>query len=74
MCSSDLHDTWDLLPEIVTRVVVVTGGDQMGPAQVAAGIAERLPDSLLIEQPDSNHFGPFIDPAGTADLIADMVG
>jgi len=28
----------------------------------------------LIEQPDSNHFGPFIDPVGTADLIADMVG
>jgi hypothetical protein len=66
------HDTWDFLPEIETRVVVIASGDDMGPAQVAPGIAERLPDSLLIEQPDANHFGPFIDPAGTADLIADM--
>ena len=66
------HDTWDLLPEIETRVVVVGSGDEMGPALVAAGIAERLPNCLFIEQPDANHFGPFVDPAGTADLIADM--
>ena len=67
------HPTWDQLHEIATRIVVVGGGDEMGPAQVAPQIAERLPNSLFIEQPDSNHFGPFIDPAGTADLIADMV-
>ncbi len=66
------HATWDLLPEIDTRVVVVAGGDQMAPAQVAPQVADRLANSLLIEQPDSNHFGPFIDPSGTADLIADM--
>ena len=68
------HDVWELLPDIETRVVVVAGGDDMGPAQVAPGIAERLPNSLYVEQPDSNHFGPFIDPAGAADLIVDMVG
>jgi pimeloyl-ACP methyl ester carboxylesterase len=66
------HATWDLLPEITTRVVVVAGGDKMGPGEIAPRIAERLPNSLYIEQPDSNHFGPFIDPLGTADLIADM--
>ncbi len=66
------HRTWDLLPEIETRVVVVAGGDGQGPAEVAPGIAGRLANSLLIEQPDSNHFGPFVDPTGTADLIADM--
>ena len=66
------HDTWDLLPDIATPVVVIASGDDMGPAQAAPGVAERLPNSLLIEQPDANHFGPFIDPAGTADLIADM--
>ncbi len=66
------HTAWDLLPEIADRVVVVAGGDQMGPAEVAPQIAERLPNSLYLEQPDSNHFGPFIDPTGTADLIADM--
>ena len=68
------HTTWDLLPQIETRVIVVGSGDDMGPAQVAAEIAERLPNSLFIGQPDANHFGPFIDPGGTADLIADMVG
>ncbi|MFT6293625.1 MAG: pimeloyl-ACP methyl ester carboxylesterase [Ilumatobacter sp.] len=66
------HATWDLLPEITTRVVVVAGGDKMGPGEIAPRIAERLSNSLYIEQPDSNHFGPFIDPLGTADLIADM--
>jgi len=67
------HATWDLLPEIETRIVVVAGCDEMGPAAVAPGVAERLPNSLFVEQPDSNHFGPFIDPAGTADLVADML-
>lgn len=67
------HTAWDLLGEIDTRVVVVAGGDEMGPAQVAPAIAELLPNSLYLEQPDSNHFGPFLDPAGTADLIMDMV-
>ncbi len=66
------HTTWDVLPDIDTRVVVVAGGDQMGPGEVAPLIAERLANSLFVEQPDSNHFGPFIDPAGTADLIIDM--
>ncbi|WP_051062621.1 alpha/beta fold hydrolase [Ilumatobacter nonamiensis] len=67
-----IHTTWDLLPEIETRVVVVGSGDEMGPAEIAPGIAERLPNSVFVSQPDSNHFGPFIDPAGTADLIADF--
>ncbi|MEP6299830.1 MAG: alpha/beta hydrolase [Ilumatobacter sp.] len=66
------HTTWDVLPEIDTRVVVVAGGDAMGPAEVAPLIAERLANSMFVEQPDSNHFGPFIDPGGTADLIVDM--
>ncbi|MFK8025946.1 MAG: alpha/beta fold hydrolase [Ilumatobacter sp.] len=68
------HRTWDLLPEIHTRTVVVTGGDLMGPAAVAPAVADRLANSTLVQQPDSNHFGPFIDPGGTADLIADMAG
>ncbi len=70
--TGSLHTTWDILPEIHTRVIVVAGGDTQGPAQIAPRVAERLPNALLIEQPDSNHFAPFVDPAGTADLIADM--
>ncbi len=66
------HTTWDVLPEIDTRVVVVSGGDGMGPAEVAPQIAERLANSLYLHQPDANHFGPFVDPAGTAELIADL--
>jgi pimeloyl-ACP methyl ester carboxylesterase len=70
-----LHRTWDLLPTITTRVVIVAGDTEApGPGLAAAQIAERLPNSLFIHQPDSNHFGPFIDPGGTADLIADVAG
>jgi pimeloyl-ACP methyl ester carboxylesterase len=65
------HATWDLLPEIGTPVVVIESGDGMGPAEVAPAIAERLPNARLIEHPDADHFEPFVDPAGTAELIAD---
>ncbi|MEL6891333.1 MAG: alpha/beta hydrolase [Actinomycetota bacterium] len=68
------HRTWDLLPEIQTRVVVIGSGDGAGPSQVAEGVAEQLPNSLFIHQPDATHFQPLVDPAGTADLIADMAG
>ena len=70
--TGSLHRAWDVLPDISTRVVVVSGGDAQGPAQIAEGIADRLANSLFIHQPDANHFAPFIDPDGTADLIADM--
>lgn len=67
-----LHRTWDLLPEITSRVVVVTGVlDGQGPATIAEGIAERLPNSTFLSRPEFNHFGPFVDPAGFADLIAE---
>lgn len=68
-----LHGTWDVLPEIDSRTVVIGGGDEEGPARVSAGIAERLPHCLFIQQPDATHFGPFVDPSGTADLIADLI-
>jgi pimeloyl-ACP methyl ester carboxylesterase len=67
------HETWELLPEIETRVVIVAGDvEEPGPGMAAPQIADRLPNSLFVHQPDSNHFTPFIDPAGTADLIIDM--
>ena len=67
-----LHRTWDVLPEIETRCVIVGSGDTEGPGRVAEGIAERLPNSLFIHQPDANHFGPFVDPDGTADFVLDV--
>lgn len=68
-----LHRTWDLLPEIATRVVVIAGGDGDGPATVAAPIAEQLPNATFVSLPDADHFAPFVDPVGTARLIADAV-
>jgi pimeloyl-ACP methyl ester carboxylesterase len=71
--TAGLQRIWDLLPEIETRVIIVAGDvEAPGPGMAAAQITDHLPNSLFIHQPDSNHFGPFIDPAGTADLIADM--
>ena len=67
------HTTWDVLPEIETPVVVIGSGDEMGPAQVAPNIAERLPNSQFIHQGAANHFQPLVDPADTAELIAELV-
>lgn len=69
------HTLWDLLPDIDTRVVVVSGHIEVerSPAGIAAGISERLPDSTYIELAEGNHLSPFIDPDGMADLIRDAV-
>jgi len=69
-----LHRTWALLPEITNRVIVVTGVvDGSGPASIAQGIAERLPNSTFVSRPEFDHFGPFVEPARFAELIADSV-
>ena len=68
------HRTWDLLPDITTRVVVVTGiVEDTGPSAIARQIADRLPNSIYVEIPTLDHFGPFVDPARMATLIAEAV-
>jgi pimeloyl-ACP methyl ester carboxylesterase len=68
------HDTWALLPDIDTKVVVVAGHvDESGPATIARDIAERLPRASYVEHDEWNHFTPFIDPAAMATLIRDAV-
>lgn len=68
------HATWDLLPEIDTRVVVVAGEvSDAGPSMVAEPIAERLANGRYVELPTSNHLGPFIDPDESAELIFDAL-
>ena len=68
------HRTWDLLPDISTRVVVATGiVEDSGPSAVARQIADRLPNSIYVEIPTLDHFGPFVDPAQMAALIAEAV-
>ena len=66
-----MHATWDVLPEITTRVAVLASDDGEGPAAVAPGIADRLPNSTFAELAGTTHFLPFTDPALIAGLIAD---
>lgn len=69
------HDLFDRLPEIETRVVVVSGKveTERSPAGIAERVADRLPNGAYIELPAGNHLSPFIDPAETAQLIRDAV-
>ncbi len=68
------HHTWDLLPEIETRVVVVSGVvEPAGPSAIARPVAERLANSIYVEIPELDHFGPFVDPARMARLIVEAV-
>ncbi len=67
-----LHTTWAELPEIETRVIVVAGKvDEAGPAAIARGVADRLPNATYVEHDEWNHFTPFIEPTAMADLIRD---
>ena len=66
------HTTWGVLPEIETTVVVVAGKvDEFGPAAIAREIAEALPNASYVENDAWNHFTPFIDPVGMAELVRD---
>ena len=64
------HSTWDRLPDIDTPVVGVAGAsDGSGPPDAAPRVADRLPNSTFIQQPEWNHFGPFVHPSAFAKLI-----
>ena len=69
------HTTWGHLSSIETPVVVLAGRvDDVGPAAIAASIADQLPNSTYIQHDDWNHFTPFIDPAAMARIIAEAAG
>ena len=67
------HGFWDLLPEVQTKVVVVSGKveEQRSPAGIAAGVAERLPNGSYIELTSGNHLTPFIAPDDIVQLLRD---
>ena len=68
------HDTWNVLPEIDTPVLVVAGVVQpMQPSSIAAGVAERLPGATYLELPEFDHFAPMTHPAEMAELVADFL-
>ncbi len=70
------HNVFDLLPQIETRIVVVSGKVEVerSPAGIAESIAQRLPNSTYIELAAGNHLSPFIDPDEIARLIRDALG
>ncbi len=54
--------------------MVATGiVEDSGPSAIARQIADRLPNSIYVEIPTLDHFGPFVDPARMATLIAEAV-
>jgi pimeloyl-ACP methyl ester carboxylesterase len=63
--------TWELLPDITTRVVVVAGKVEPGPSAFAAAIADRLPNGSYVELADLDHFGPMTNPGLLAELVAE---
>ena len=65
------HATWNLLSEIDTPVLVVAGKvEPMQPSNIAAGVAELLPNGTYLELPELDHFAPMTHPAEMAALVA----
>ena len=65
-----------LLTAVVTAVAAALPGTSLvlrRTALVSEAISRELPNARYIHQPDSTHFGPLVDPAGTAALIAKLV-
>jgi pimeloyl-ACP methyl ester carboxylesterase len=66
------NGVWDLLPEIVTPVLLVIGElEEIGPAASGAEMAQRLPNGTFRCIPHLDHMAPFTHPGEMADLIAD---
>ncbi len=67
---SGIHDTWNLLPEIATRVTVVSGKVvDAGPASLGPLIADTLPNGTYRCLEHLDHFGPMTHPADIAEVI-----
>lgn len=68
------HDAWERLGEIGCPVVVLRGrAEEWGPANLAPGIAERIPGAVLEEHPELGHFGPLERPDAMARSVLAMV-
>jgi pimeloyl-ACP methyl ester carboxylesterase len=66
------HRTWDLLPAIHTRVLVVAGRvEELSASSVSARVAEALPNASYLEVAHLDHFGPMTHPAEVARIVAD---
>jgi pimeloyl-ACP methyl ester carboxylesterase len=68
------HRAFEHLPEVHCPVTVVVGGDNVGPALLAPGVAAALPDGTLERHAALTHFGPMEDPPVIADAIRAALG
>ena len=68
------HRTWSHLDQVTCPVSVVRGRMVPGPAMLAPGIAERLPDGRLEVHDDQGHFGPLADLDDTGASIRGVTG
>lgn len=65
-----MHRTWEVLPEITTKVLILAGAaDMPGPATLAPQIAERLVNVEYLQSDEWDHFGPMVVPEVMAELI-----
>jgi pimeloyl-ACP methyl ester carboxylesterase len=68
---SAYHDTFDLLPEIATEVLVVSGRvEEFQPSTIARQVADRLPNGRYLQLDQLDHFGPMVRPLLVGDVIA----
>lgn len=67
-----LHGAWELLPAISVPTLVIGAhlDHPASPAAMARAVADRLAHGTFLHRDDLDHFGPFVDPATVADLIA----
>ena len=61
------------LDEIELDVAVAVSGDGGLPAQLAAKVAQQLPNGRLLEFPTVTHFGPLQDPVIVADAMRGLI-
>ena len=55
-------------------VTVVTGAvAPMQPSMIAGQVAERLPQARSLQLDHLDHFGPMVEPATVAAIVADAV-
>ena len=65
------HDTFQVLHEITTPTLVLTGAVSLHqPSDMAGPIAQRLPNGTLHSDDHMTHFGPMSHPAQVGQLIA----
>jgi len=65
------HRTWEVLHQIQIPVLVIAGKvEAMQPSNIAAGVAELLPNGSYLELPELDHFAPMTHPADVAALVA----